>query len=36
MNWDFAGNLSHITKGTVEAYYNYDANNQRVRKVVEK
>ncbi len=36
MEWDFAERLSHITRGTTEAYYNYDGNGERVRKVVEK
>ncbi|MDR2970434.1 MAG: RHS repeat-associated core domain-containing protein [Bacteroidales bacterium] len=36
MEWDFAERLSHITKGTTEAYYNYDGGGERVRKVVEK
>jgi RHS repeat-associated protein len=36
MEWDFAERLSHITRGTTEAYYNYDSNGERVRKVVEK
>jgi RHS repeat-associated protein len=36
MTWDFAERLSHITRGTTEAYYNYDGTGQRVRKTVEK
>ncbi|HKL85102.1 MAG TPA: RHS repeat-associated core domain-containing protein [Treponemataceae bacterium] len=36
MQWDFAEKLSHITRGTTEAYYNYDGGGQRIRKVVEK
>jgi RHS repeat-associated protein len=36
MEWDFAERLSHITRGTTEAYYNYDNSGQRMRKVVEK
>ncbi|MDR2972567.1 MAG: RHS repeat-associated core domain-containing protein, partial [Bacteroidales bacterium] len=36
MEWDFAERLSHITRGTTEAYYNYDGGGERVRKVVEK
>jgi len=36
MEWDFTERLSHITRGTTEAYYNYDGSGQRVRKVVEK
>ncbi|MDR2581277.1 MAG: RHS repeat-associated core domain-containing protein, partial [Fibromonadaceae bacterium] len=36
MEWDFAERLRHITKGTTEAYYNYDGSGERVRKVVEK
>jgi RHS repeat-associated protein len=36
MDWDFAERLNHITRGTTEAYYNYDGSGQRVRKVVEK
>jgi RHS repeat-associated protein len=36
MEWDFAERLSHITKGTTEAYYNYDGSGERVRKIVEK
>jgi RHS repeat-associated protein len=36
MDWDFAERLCHITKGTTEAYYNYDGSGQRTRKVVEK
>lgn len=36
MDWDFAERLSHITRGTTEAYYNYDGSGQRTRKVVEK
>ena len=36
MEWDFAERLAHITRGTTEAYYNYDGAGERVRKVVEK
>ncbi len=36
MEWDFAERLFHITRGTTEAYYNYDSSGERVRKVVEK
>jgi RHS repeat-associated protein len=36
MEWDFAERLSHITRGTTEAYYNYDGSGERIRKVVEK
>jgi RHS repeat-associated protein len=36
MTWDFAERLSHITRETTEAYYNYDNSGQRMRKVVEK
>ena len=36
MDWDFAEKLSHITRGTTEAYYSYDGNGIRTRKVVEK
>ncbi|MDR2972669.1 MAG: hypothetical protein LBU83_12210, partial [Bacteroidales bacterium] len=36
MEWDFAEGLSHITRGTTEAYYNYDGSGERVRKVVKK
>jgi len=36
MGWDFAERLSHVTKGTTEAYYSYDGAGERVRKVVEK
>jgi RHS repeat-associated protein len=36
MEWDFAERLKHVTKGTTEAYYNYDGSGERVRKVVEK
>jgi RHS repeat-associated protein len=36
MQWDFAERLCHITRGTTEAYYNYDGGGQRIRKVVEK
>ena len=36
MDWDFAEKLCHITRGTTEAYYNYDGNGIRTRKVVEK
>jgi RHS repeat-associated protein len=36
MQWDFAERLSHITRGTTEAYYNYDGGGIRTRKVVEK
>ncbi len=36
MDWDFAEKLRHITRGTTEAYYNYDGNGIRTRKVVEK
>jgi hypothetical protein len=36
MKWNFVEQLSHITRGTTEAYYNYDGTGQRVRKVVEK
>ena len=36
MDWDFAEKLSHITRGTTEAYYNYDGNGIRTRKVVVK
>ena len=35
-DWDFAEKLRHITRGTTEAYYNYDGNGIRTRKVVEK
>jgi RHS repeat-associated protein len=36
MQWDFAERLSHITRGTTKAYYNYDGSGQRIRKIVEK
>ncbi len=36
MDWDFAEKLCHITCGTTEAYYSYDGNGIRTRKVVEK
>jgi RHS repeat-associated protein len=36
MDWNFAEKLCHITRGTTEAYYNYDGNGIRTRKVVEK
>ena len=36
MDWDFAEKLSHVTRGTTEAYYNYDGSGIRTRKVVEK
>ena len=36
MDWDFAEKLCHITRGTTEAYYSYDGNGIRTRKVVEK
>ena len=36
MDWDFAEKLYHITRGTTEAYYSYDGNGIRTRKVVEK
>jgi hypothetical protein len=36
MDWNYAEQLSHIQRGTTEAYYNYDASGQRTRKVVEK
>ena len=36
MDWDFAEKLCHITRGTTEAYYNYDGNGIRTRKVVVK
>jgi hypothetical protein len=36
MEWNLAKQLSHITRGTTEAYYNYDGNWQRTRKVIEK
>jgi RHS repeat-associated protein len=36
MGWDFAERLGHVTRGTTEAYYNYDGSGERVRKVVEK
>ena len=36
MQWDFAERLCHITRGTTEAYYNYDGGGIRTRKVVEK
>jgi RHS repeat-associated protein len=36
MEWNFAEQLSHITRGTTEAYYSYDNSGQRTRKVVEK
>ncbi|SHH78183.1 RHS repeat-associated core domain-containing protein [Fibrobacter sp. UWCM] len=36
MDWDFAEKLRHITRGTTEAYYNYDGNGIRTRKVVVK
>jgi hypothetical protein len=34
MQWDFMERLSHITRGTTEAYYNYDGGGERVRKIV--
>ncbi len=36
MDWDFAEKLCHVTRGTTEAYYSYDGNGIRTRKVVEK
>jgi YD repeat-containing protein len=36
MGWDFAERLSHVTRGTTDAYYNYDGQGQRIRKVVVK
>jgi RHS repeat-associated protein len=36
MDWNFAEKLCHITRGTTEAYYNYDGNGIRTRKVVKK
>ena len=36
MDWDFAEKLCHVTRGTTEAYYNYDGNGIRTRKVVVK
>jgi len=36
MDWDFMERLSHITRGTTEAYYSYDGSGQRTRKMVEK
>ena len=36
MDWDFAEKLCHVTRGTTEAYYNYDGSGIRMRKVVEK
>ncbi len=33
MDWDFAEKLCHITRGTTEAYYNYDGNGIRTRAV---
>ena len=36
MDWDFAEKLCHVTRGTTEAYYNYDGSGIRTRKVVEK
>ena len=36
MDWNFAEKLSHISRGTIEAYYSYDGNGIRTRKVVEK
>ena len=36
MDWDFAERLRHVTRGTTEAYYSYDGNGIRTRKVVEK
>jgi RHS repeat-associated protein len=36
MQWNFAEQLNHITRGTTEAYYNYDNSGQRTRKIVEK
>ncbi|MFO7863767.1 MAG: RHS repeat-associated core domain-containing protein [Salinivirgaceae bacterium] len=36
MNWDYKNQLLGATNGTFESYYVYDANGNRVRKVVEK
>jgi RHS repeat-associated protein len=36
MEWDFKDQLNFVERGTVKAYYVYDAAGQRVRKVVEK
>lgn len=36
MAWDFEDQLHVVERGTVKAYYVYDAAGQRVRKVVEK
>ncbi|WP_304039163.1 SpvB/TcaC N-terminal domain-containing protein [Fibrobacter succinogenes] len=36
MDWDFTEKLCHVTRGTTEAYYNYDGNGIRTRKVVVK
>ena len=36
MDWDFAEKLRHVTRSTTEAYYNYDGNGIRTRKVVVK
>lgn len=35
MDWDFTEHLQHIVKGTQEAWYRYDAQKQRTRKIVE-
>lgn len=36
MGWDFEDQLHVVERGTVKAYYVYDAAGQRLRKVVEK
>jgi RHS repeat-associated protein len=36
LEWNYAEQLSHISRGTTEAWYNYDSQGQRARKVVEK
>lgn len=36
MAWDFEDQLHFVERGTMKAYYVYDAAGQRVRKVVEK
>lgn len=36
LEWNYADQLSRISRGTTEAWYNYDSQGQRARKVVEK
>lgn len=34
LDWNFKNEISHLKRGTTEAWYNYDSSGQRCRKVV--